>query len=298
MLERLISHSVDTLVRVYCQPDRPKGRGKKVGSPPVKQLAESAGIPVSQPLKLKDGAVAQQLTVDGIDLAVVVAYGRILPPDIFNAPKLDTWNVHASLLPKYRGASPIQHAILNQEKYTGVTIMQLRAGLDEGPMLLSNTTEIGPDETTGQLMERLANMGAHTLIEGIQLAKTTGLEIAEQDHQAATYAPLIQKSDGSLQFDQPAALLAARIRGLSPWPGTFIPTPTGPLKILSGRDVPDGDGPVGKVGHVHCLNPLQIQTTFGRLEIDALQAPGRKAVSAEDYLRGSGRHLKPGASFP
>ena len=156
------------MVRVYCQPDRPKGRGKKLVAPPVKVLAEERGVPVEQPRKLRDGAVAAQLRADEIDLAVVVAYGRILPVEVFEAPSLDTWNVHASLLPRYRGASPIQHAILQGEAETGVTLMQLREGLDEGPMLLKQTIPIEPEITAGRLTEQLAELGAGALLLGLR----------------------------------------------------------------------------------------------------------------------------------
>lgn len=295
VLVRLLTANEDDIVRVYCQPDRPKGRGKKVVAPPVKVLAEARGLPVSQPRKLKDGAVAAQLAEDGIDLCVVVAYGRILPPAVFEAPVFDTWNVHASLLPQYRGASPVQHAVLNGESETGVTLMQLRAGLDEGPMLMRRSLPIGPEETSGQLTVRLAELGAETLVDGLRVSKSEGLKVEEQDHNAATFAPMIDKKDGALDFNDPAARLALKVRAYDPWPGTFVPTEAGPLKVLSARAVPS-TGTSGR-GTVLSLDPLQVQTGDGALEIDRLQAPGRKPVKADDYLRGAGRHISIGSSL-
>ena len=283
------------MVRVYCQPDKPKGRGKKVFSPPVKQLAEERGVPVSQPLKLKDGVVAAQLTEDNIDLALVVAYGRILPPAVFEAPTLDTWNVHASLLPKYRGASPIQHAILEGEIVTGVTLMQLRAGLDEGPMLLKKTLAIDPKDTAGTLTERLAQLGSSAVVEGLERAKTEGLEVVEQNGDEATFAPLIQKADGELRFEEAATHLALRVRGFDPWPGTYVQSKEGPIKVLSVQVFPTNEK--GEPGTIHSLDPLRIWTGDGALEITRLQAPGRKPIMSADYVRGAGRHLKVGQPF-
>jgi methionyl-tRNA formyltransferase len=284
------------VIRVYAQPDRPKGRGRKVAPPPTKVFAEARGLPCAQPTKLKDGAVAAQLREDAIDLAVVVAYGRILPPAVFEAPALDTWNVHASRLPAYRGAAPIQHAILNGERTTGVTLMQLREGLDEGPMLLERGLEIGPEETAGELTERLAALGAEVLLEGIRAAKSSGLEVTPQDDARATFAPLIDKKDGQLDLHAPAEALARRIRAFDPWPGAFVESSRGPVKILSARAV-DAPG-VLPPGAVIALSPLRVQTGSGALEIERLQAPGKKPVQAEEFLRGAGRDLAIGAPFP
>lgn len=296
MLERLLDAGEDDVVRVYSQPDRPKGRGKKLVAPPVKVLAESRGIPVEQPKKLKDGVVAAQLAEDAIDLAVVVAYGRILPPAVFEAPNFDTWNVHASLLPELRGASPIQHAILEGKPETGVTLMQLREGLDEGPMLAKRTLAITDTETSGELTERLAVVGADMLVEELRTAKTSGLEVVPQDDAQATFAPLIDKKDGALDFTQPARALAYRIRAFQPWPGTYVPTADGPLKILAAR--PEPGEPGAAPGTVVSLDPLKVQTGDGALALERLQAPGRKPLDVADFMRGAGRELTIGAPFP
>ncbi|MEL6185067.1 MAG: methionyl-tRNA formyltransferase [Myxococcota bacterium] len=298
VLERLLDDGSHPVVRVYCQPDRPKGRGKKLVAPPVKVLAESRGLPVEQPRKLKDGTVAAQLREDDIDLAVVVAYGRILPVDLFEAPRFDTWNVHASLLPKYRGASPIQHAILGGEDETGVTLMQLGEGLDEGPMLLARRLPIDADDTAGRLTEKLADLGARTLVEGLSLAQTEGLEIVPQNDDEATFAPLIDKKDGELDFTQPAASLARRIRGFDPWPGTFVRTEAGPLKIIRAVALAGSESQaaerVFEPGQIVSREPLCMQTGEGQLEIRRLQAPGRKPIDTADFLRGVGRKLSIG----
>lgn len=280
-------------MRVYCQPDRPKGRGKKQVPPPVKALAMERGLPVAQPLRLKDGAVAAQLAEDRTDLAVVVAYGRILPPPVFEAPAFDTWNVHASLLPKLRGASPIQHALLEGLEETGVTLMRLRAGLDEGPMLLKRSLPIAPDDTAGTLTARLADLGAEALLAGLREARDPGLEVVEQDHDAATFAPMIDKKDGEIDFGLPAVRIAHRMRGFDPWPGTFVPTPDGPLKLFDGRPV---EGQAGaEPGTVLALEPFVIQTGEGAIAIGRVQAPGRTPVPAAAFLRGAGRHIAIGS---
>lgn len=296
MLERLLGEGEESVVRVYCQPDRPKGRGKKLAPPPVKVLAEARDLPVEQPTKLRDGAVAAQLSEDRVDLAIVVAYGRILPPDVFEAPRLGTWNVHASLLPALRGASPIQHAIIEGLDETGVTLMQLTEGLDEGPMLLARSLPIAPDETAGRLTERVAALGAEVLLEGLRRGRREGLRPEPQDDARASFAPLLDKADGQLDFSRPAEALARLVRGLDPWPGTFVPTPDGPLKVFDASPV-DSPAPGARVGTVVALEPLIVQTGRGGLRIGRLQAPGRKPVAAADYLRGAGRHLAIGAPF-
>lgn len=295
VLQRLLDAGEDLVVRVYCQPDRPKGRGKKLVAPPVRQLGEERRIPVSQPAKLKDGSVAHQLREEAIDLAIVVAYGRILPPSVFEAPAFHTWNVHASLLPKYRGASPIQHAVLNGEKTTGVTLMQLSEGLDEGPMLLKRELPIGPDETAAELTERMAELGADALLQGLRQAKDQGLEVVPQDDAEATFAPLIDKAHGELDLQRPAHALACQVRAFDPWPGTFVRISEGSLKILRARVAP-GD-PASSPGSVLSLAPFRVQTGEDSLEIEQVQAPGRKPVDAADFLRGAGRNIAIGSQL-
>lgn len=300
MLERLLDTGADDVVLVVCQPDRPKGRGKLVEAPPVKVLAESRGIPVLQPQKLKDGALAATMRDAGLDLAIVVAYGRILPADVFGAPALGTWNVHASLLPRHRGASPIQHAILAGDSETGVTLMELTAGLDEGPMLLERRVALTGLETGGSLTATLAELGAELLVEGLARGKQLGLEVLPQDDTRATYAPLLEKTDGALDFTLPAAELERRVRALDPWPGAFVTDAAGqPLKVLRARSCPDGQGDAGEPGTLTEVGPrLRVRTGSGDLELLELQPSGKRPMSAGDYLRGAGRQLRIGSRFP
>jgi methionyl-tRNA formyltransferase len=297
VLERLLDAGEDRVVLVVCQPDRPRGRGQKLEAPPVKALAEARGLPVRQPVKLRDGALAAELVAEAVDLAVVVAYGRILPRDLFEAPAHRTWNVHASLLPRHRGASPIQRAILAGDAETGVTLMLITEGLDEGAMLHRRVRPLDGTETAGSLTADLATLGADALLEGLRRAKTQGLEVVPQDDALATHAPLIEKAEGLLDLGQPAAALDRRIRGLSPWPSTFVPDASGaPLKILAARAVPGADGAPGTVA---TLAPgLCLHTGEGWLELLELQPAGKRPMSAADFLRGSGRHLAVGAPFP
>ena len=298
MLSGLIEADQDDIALVISQPDRPKGRGKKLEPTPVKALALDHGLTVEQPRKLRDGTVAERLRGLEIDLAIVVAYGRILPIEVFEAPTFNTWNVHASLLPKYRGASPVQHAILDGENETGVTLMLLSEGMDEGDMLLKRTLPIRPTDTGGLLMERLAIIGAEAAVEGIKLAKTEGLVVTPQDDSEATSAGLLEKAQGELDFARSAVDLDRRVRAFDPWPGTFVRTTDGPLKI---KDVtplaPDAlEGLAEAVpGKIVQLSPtLVVAAGHGGLQIDSIQPPGKRAMSAGDFLRGAGRHLKLG----
>jgi methionyl-tRNA formyltransferase len=288
----------DTVVLVVCQPDRPKGRGKSVEASPVKEAAIARGIEVLQPAKLKDGGLAERMRKEDLDLAIVVAYGRILPKDVFGAPRSGTWNVHASLLPRHRGASPIQHAILAGDKETGVTLMELTEGLDEGPMLATKTLPLTGDETGGSLTEALARIGGDLLIDALQKARGPGLESSPQNASEATYAPLLEKSDGRIDFQLPAEVIARRVRALSPWPSAFVVQKDGqPLKILRARarPVPPSTSP----GRVAAIAPdLTLETSEGLLDVLELQPAGKKPMTAAEWLRGAGRELKPGALFP
>ncbi len=296
MLERLLDADEDDVVLVVSQPDRPKGRGKKLVPTPVKALAEARGVPVTQPTKLRDGALTQTMTELGVQLSIVVAYGRILPTDLFEAPTFDTWNVHASLLPKHRGASPIQHAILSGDPETGVTLMMLSEAMDEGHMLLKRTRRLDGSETNGSLSEDLAQIGGELLVDGMRQAKAQGLTVTPQDPELATYAHLIKKSEGELDFDRPAAELERRIRGFQPWPTCFVRGAAGPLKVLSATVV---EGEEGKTpGTVLALKPsLRIQCADGALAIDRLQPPGKKPMDTAAYLNGAGRNIRIGSAL-
>ncbi len=279
------------------QPDRRRGRGRKLQPTPVRELAEQAGIPCVQPTKLRDGWLATRLAELRVDLAIVVAYGRILPKDVFQAPPHGAWNVHASVLPRHRGAAPIQHAILSGDEETGVTLMMLSEGMDEGDMLLIRTLRIDPAETSGELFLRLADLGAQTLITGLSLAKTSGLPRQPQDPTLATYAPMLEKSDGALDFRRPAVELDRLVRGLHPWPGAFVATSSGPLKIhraaVRAFDKPDVSVEPGTVASIE--PELLVGTGSDALALLEVQPPGRSRMAAADYLRGVGRTLAVGA---
>ncbi len=219
-LEALL-RSDDSVVGVVTQPDRPKGRGQTLTPSPVKLLAQREQIPLLQPLKMKDPEFLQALTGWQPNLIVVAAFGRILPPVILSLPPLGCINVHGSLLPKYRGAGPIQWAIINGETETGITTMLMDEGMDTGAILLQETIPITPHDTAGTLSPRLAELGGKLLVETIAQLKAGTLVPRQQDSSRATMAPLLKKEDGVIDWALPATALANRIRGLAPWPGAY-----------------------------------------------------------------------------
>ncbi|MFO0724101.1 MAG: methionyl-tRNA formyltransferase [Myxococcota bacterium] len=298
ILSAILDENADDVVLVVCQPDKPKGRGNKLEAPPVKELAIARGIPVVQPTKMKDGVLTAALKEQRIDLAIVAAFGRILPQDMLDAPRFGCWNVHASLLPQHRGASPIQQSLLDGDTETGVTLMQMSAGLDEGPMLLEERIPIASDETTPTLTEKLAGLGARLVLRGIREAKASGLTLTPQDNARATFAPIIEKAAGKLDLTEPAIALDRRIRALNPWPGTWIEVFGGEiLKILPslensasrGVEVGQEYGTPGSILSVS--GALQIAVGAGSLIIRAVQPAGKRPMAAADYLRGAGRSL-------
>jgi methionyl-tRNA formyltransferase len=232
----LAAHEV---VAVVTQPDRPAGRGQRPLAPPVKERAAVAGLPVLQPPRLRDPGWADRLRELRADVAVVVAFGQILPKAVLDAPARGSINVHASLLPKYRGAAPIAWAITRGESETGITTFQMDEGMDTGAMLLSERTAIQPGETAGELGERLSEIGARVLIQ--TLARLDTLTPEPQRHEAATLAPRLKKTDGHLDWREPARAIVNRIHGCNPWPGGATLAPTGRLTIWRAR-VASGQG--------------------------------------------------------
>jgi methionyl-tRNA formyltransferase len=294
VLAGVLEAAADDVVLVVCQPDRPRGRGLETEPPPVKALANERGLPVIQPEKLRDGALATRLKDERVDLALVAAYGRILPQDLLDAPRFGAWNVHASILPRHRGASPIQHAILAGDAETGVTLMQMTLGLDEGPMLLVRRTPIAPEETAASLSVRLAEIGARAAVEGVGRAKADGLPVEAQDDRGATFAPRLTKEQGRLDLARPAAELDRQVRALNPWPGTVLAGVEPPLKIVRVRPHPD-ERAAAEPGTVLEAGPrLLLQTGAGAIEVLELQPPGKRPMAAGDYLRGAGRALTVG----
>lgn len=298
ILAAILEADQDDVALVVCQPDKPKGRGNKVEAPPTKELALARGIPVLQPTKMKDGVLTAAIKEAKIDLAIVAAFGRILPQDLLDAPTFGCWNVHASILPRHRGASPIQQCLLDGDEKTGVTLMQMTLGLDEGPMLLVQEIDIARDETTTSLSAKLATLGATVALRGIHAAKHEGLEVRPQDNAHASFAPIIEKSAGRIELSRPAEVLDRQIRALNPWPSTWIELSEGsePLKVISAVPRPDISGTPGQV--LDTKNTLLIATGAGALEVREVQPPGKRPMPVADYLRGAGRSLAIGTLLP
>jgi len=278
------------VVAVVTQPDRPAGRGAKLQPPAVKVLATSLGLPVIQPTKLRDGVVADALASLSPDVFVVVAYGRILPPDLLAVPRLGPWNVHASILPKFRGAAPIQWAVIRGESETGVAIMRMEEGLDTGPVAALAREPILASDTAGALSNRLAPLGARLLVETLPRIADGGLSVTAQDHSAATLAPLLTKAHGQLDFRQSAEVVSALARGVDPWPGATILLDGAPAKVYQPTSLVGH----GQPGEVLGLRPqgLAVACGIGVIAFSEIQLPGRKRMSAKALL--AGRPILPG----
>ncbi len=275
----------DQVVGVVSQPDRPAGRGQRLQAPPVKQLAEQHGIAVAQPLRVKTDELPAQLAAWAPDLAVVAAYGRILPSRILELPRLGCINVHASLLPRWRGAAPIQWAILAGDRETGVTIMRMNERMDEGDILLQRATPIGPDETYGALQTRLATLGAEALMDALAALHAGTLTATPQDHQQATLAPMIAREQGVIDWQRPATELARRVRGFHPWPSAYTTLGDRRLKVHAARAEPAGGAaPPGTVTGIDDV--IRVATGDGTLAIATLQLEGRKPLPAREFARG------------
>lgn len=270
------------VVAVVTQPDRPAGRGQRPQASPVKELAQRRGLPLVQPERLKAAGWAERLRPFAPEVAVVVAFGQILPPLVLAVPSRGSINVHASLLPRYRGAAPIAWAIIRGERETGITTFLMDAGMDTGPILLQRAVSIGPDETAGELATRLAEIGAAVLLE--TLARLDALTPAPQDDTRATDAPRLRKEDGPLDWGRPAAELAAVVRGLNPWPGAATQSPTGRLQIWRARVVP-GSAEPGMLVAAH--GTLCVGTGEGLLRPLEVQPDNRRAMAWETFLRGA-----------
>jgi len=240
---RAVAAATD-LRAVVSQPDRPAGRGQAPTPPAVKQAAQALGVPVFQPEKVRTPETAAALAAFEADLFVVVAYGRILPQALLDLPRLGPFNVHASVLPRLRGAAPIQWAIIRGESETGVSIMRMEAGLDTGPVAAVRKLPIADDDTTGTLSEKLSRLGAELLVETLPAIAGGTLRLTSQDDAGATLAPPLTKADGVLRWAQPARLVSAQARGVDPWPGAATTLHGEPLKLFAPRLVPErGEGP-------------------------------------------------------
>jgi methionyl-tRNA formyltransferase len=269
------------IVTVISQPDRPAHRGQKLTPPPVKVAALAAGLPVLQPPRLRDPGWPERLRALGADVAVVVAFGQILPQGVLDAPARGSINIHASLLPTYRGAAPIQWAIIRGETITGITTFQMDAGMDTGPMLLQADTPIGPEETAGELSERLALLGARVILD--TLARLDTLRPRPQP-EGATLAPRLKKTDGVLDWPRPATALVNLVRGCNPWPGATTTAAGGSLTIWRARAVAGGGAPGTLIAHERTL---AVATGEGALLPLEVQPESRRAIVWDDYLRGA-----------
>ena len=271
------------IMAVVAQPDRPKGRGQKMMSPPTIQRARELGIPVKQPRAVRRGPFVEWMTGAQADVAVVVAYGRILIPELLSAPRHGCINVHASLLPKYRGAAPINWAIVRGESESGVMTMQMAEGLDTGDVLLTARTPIGPDETAGALYGRLAPMGAELAVR--TLAELDELMPSPQNHSAHTLAPLITKEMAQIDWSQPADVIHNLVRGFNPWPTAWTTLSGERMKVHRARLV-DAQGEPGHI--LTASKSIIVGTGAGALELIEVQLPGRRAQSGRDVIN-SGR---------
>lgn len=270
---------------VFAQPDKPVGRKQILTPPPVKVTAQQHAIPVFQPATLRDGTALEILRGLGPEIIVVVAYGKILPPELLALPRFGCINGHASLLPKYRGASPIQWSIVCGERKTGVTVMQMDAGMDTGDILGVRETEIGAEETAGELFERLAAVSAGLTVEVLEKIGRGEVRPIPQDHAAATYAPILKKEMARLDFTKPADVLHNAVRGFNPWPGAFFFLEGRRIKVLKAGVGAPCDAAPGTVADSG--NELVIACGEGTaLRLLTVQPEGGRAMSAADLLRG------------
>ncbi len=285
-----------TLTAVVTQPPRPAGRGMATAPSPVEVRARELSVPVHSPAAVRDPAFLDLLRGQDPDLAVVVAYGRILPPAVLAIPRLGCVNVHASLLPRLRGAAPIQWAIANRLPVTGVTLMQLDEGMDTGPLLMAEETPIGEEETAPLLSRRLSEMGGSMLARALPLLEKGALTPRPQDPALATYAPLVRKEDGRVRWERPAGELAARARGFCPWPGSWTTRGEERLSLTAVRAVPGGAGSAAPGTVVAAgREGIDLSTGEGLLRVLSLRPEGKREMAAAEYL--AGHRVAPGEAW-
>ena len=284
VLRGLIS-STHKVKLVISQPDPRKGRGRKTTPTPVAELARSAGLPLRQPEHISEAAAK----ISTLDALVVAAYGQILRPDTLYAAREGAWNVHASLLPKYRGAAPVERAIMDGERETGVTIMRMDEGLDTGEITLQRAVEIPHDMTGGELTQRLALVGAEAIVEGLGLLEAGSLTLTEQDNLYATYASKVSDEDKTIGWGRSAREVHDQIRALAPHIGAraYHPEVEGPVKIWRSR-IFEETGPPSETGRIHAENwRIVVGCGSGSVEVLELQIPGSKRLQARDFLLGN-----------
>lgn len=286
-------HDKVELLAVVTQPDRPQGRGRKVAPPPVARVAREMGVFVLQPAKLRDPAIVETLRALRPDVIVTVAYGKIIPPQILTLPPLGCINVHPSLLPKYRGASPIQAALANGERETGVTIMYQSEALDAGDIILQRRVPIAPDDTAQTLEARLAEEGARALVEALTTVADGKAPRRPQDESQSTYAGKLTKESGRIDWTRPATALVNFIRAMHPWPSAYTWHRGKLLKIYKGKALEDAPGAQpGVVTEAQQGEGFVVATGQGSLLISEVQPEGRRRMTADEYVRGT--HLQVG----
>jgi methionyl-tRNA formyltransferase len=287
ILHALAADSPDALSRVVgvvTQPDRPAGRGRKLASNPVKAFACTRGIPVLQPERLREEASVAAVLGLQPDLVVVASYGQIIPRALLDAPRHGSLNLHPSLLPRYRGASPITGPILAGDRETGTTLMLMRPRMDAGPIIAQEVAPIGADETAGELEARLALLSADLLMSRLEPWLRGEIQPAEQDEQRATYTTRLEKVEGAIDWDQPADTIARRVRAFNPWPTAYTFWDGRMLRILRAHALP-GEAPPGSV-NVGESGPMTVGTGGGLLSVDELQLAGGRPVAPDEFLRG------------
>jgi methionyl-tRNA formyltransferase len=283
------------VVLVVTQPDRPKGRGKKLAPPAVKECAEKLGLPVFQPEKVRTPEAVERIAQAGPDAIVVAAFGQILPKSILSIPKYGCFNVHASLLPAYRGAAPINWAIINGEKMSGITIMQMDEGLDTGAMLIKKPEQVRPADTAATLTARLAALGSQLILAALKDAEAGRLNPQPQDNAKSSYAPMLKKETGRIDWGRSALELERLVRGLDPWPGAFAVREGQTLKIWGAKAI--AGTPPGRPGMVADVakDGVYIETGDGLLAITEVQSEGGRRMPFIQFL--SGHRFQKGERF-
>jgi len=274
------------VVGVVTQPDRAAGRGRELKSPPVKTLALELNIPIMQPEKLREPQAMAQLQEWKPDLIVVAAFGQILKKDVLNMPRYGCINVHASLLPRWRGAAPINAAILHGDEETGVTIMQMDVGLDTGPMLVRKSIRIGRDDTAGSVIQALSTLGADLLTETLPEYFSGNIKPVSQPAEGATYAPMLKKEDGLLDFTRPAIELERRVRAMNPWPGAWFEWNGNLLKVLRASTI-SGEKSLPSGTQLTVEGRPAVQSAEGALILDEVQPAGKKVMLGKSFVAGA-----------
>jgi methionyl-tRNA formyltransferase len=282
-------HGLAEVVAVVCQPDKPAGRGLALAAPATKTRATELGLPVTQPTKLRTGEFGAWVRAQAVDVALVVAYGRILPRDVLEGPRLGCVNVHASLLPSYRGAAPIAWAVVHGERESGVTLMKLDEGMDTGPTFARVATPIGPDETAGELGERLARLGADAVTTWLPAYVAGRCPLVAQDDARATLAPLLDKEHGRIDWAKSARAVHDHVRGMSPWPGAFTVARGRTLKVRATRAV-NGSAAGAVPGQVVVADKTRVMVACAEACVDlvTVQPEGKRPMSGAEWVMGRG----------